>query len=534
MRGRKSLAAGMAIMLAAGVFSSSAAMAGNAISIDMTDNNDAAWAGIAMVNDDTVDTGVNIRSAAGENSSVEGFLYRGGAVRVLDKGDTWTEVESGGITGYVKNEFLVYGAEAKGLAEYYGSYGAKASWDDVHAFSGQSGMSGIVDTAGDGDTYKLVAKDGDWMAVQAGRNSVAYVPAEDVNVVMMLNTAVAVGGEAPESVTESFRQIEDTGNTEYADVIAESNDSSASFGSGSYYSSNDSYTESYDDGYTESYDDGYTESYDDGYTESYDDGYTESYDDGYTESYDDSYTESYDDSYSTPSYEPVNTSGSAQELAAQASSLYQEYLTAQAAADAAVANGSGEQAIKDTAAAAVAAYARYVEAQNAADAAAWGYTADTSSSAGSASSASTSSASTASYSQSQESAAETTQAEQTTAETTNSPVAASGSDLELLAALIYCEAGNQPYEGQVAVGAVVMNRIASGAFPNSIREVIYQSGQFTPAYSGALASALANGSGAGYVGAASDALAGSDPTGGALYFNVHQGSGKKIGAHWFF
>lgn len=48
---------------------------------------------------------------------------------------------------------------------------------------------------------------------------------------------------------------------------------------------------------------------------------------------------------------------------------------------------------------------------------------------------------------------------------------------ELLASIIYCEAGNQPYEGQVAVGAVIMNRVKSGSYPNSIEEVIYQSGQ---------------------------------------------------------
>ena len=49
---------------------------------------------------------------------------------------------------------------------------------------------------------------------------------------------------------------------------------------------------------------------------------------------------------------------------------------------------------------------------------------------------------------------------------------------ELMASIIYCEAGNQPYEGQVAVGAVIMNRVKSGSYPNSIEEVIYQSGQF--------------------------------------------------------
>ena len=48
---------------------------------------------------------------------------------------------------------------------------------------------------------------------------------------------------------------------------------------------------------------------------------------------------------------------------------------------------------------------------------------------------------------------------------------------ELMASIIYCEAGNQPYEGQVAVGAVIMNRVKSGSYPDSIEAVIYQSGQ---------------------------------------------------------
>ena len=67
------------------------------------------------------------------------------------------------------------------------------------------------------------------------------------------------------------------------------------------------------------------------------------------------------------------------------------------------------------------------------------------------------------------------------------------SDLDLLAAIIYCEAGNQSREGKVAVGAVVMHRVYSDSFPNNIYDVIYQSGQFTPAYSGVLANAMANG-----------------------------------------
>ena len=104
---------------------------------------------------------------------------------------------------------------------------------------------------------------------------------------------------------------------------------------------------------------------------------------------------------------------------------------------------------------------------------------------------------------------------------------------ELLAALIFCEAGNQPYKGQVAVGAVVLNRIKSKTYPDSMKEVIYQRGQFGPAGSGWLNRVLQNKS---YTKtawkAAADALDGKDPVNGCLYFN-QGGSGKKIGDHYF-
>lgn len=112
-------------------------------------------------------------------------------------------------------------------------------------------------------------------------------------------------------------------------------------------------------------------------------------------------------------------------------------------------------------------------------------------------------------------------------------VQASWDDQTLLAALIYCEAGNQPYEGQVAVGAVVMNRVRSGAYPNTISEVIYQPGQFGPAMTGWLDSVLASG---GYTDtamqAAADALAGSNPVGDCMSFG-NGNWGIQIGDHYF-
>lgn len=109
----------------------------------------------------------------------------------------------------------------------------------------------------------------------------------------------------------------------------------------------------------------------------------------------------------------------------------------------------------------------------------------------------------------------------------------SASEQELLAALIFCEAGNQPYEGQVAVGAVVMNRVRSGVYPNTVSEVIYQSGQFTPAMTGWLDSVLySSGYTASAAQAAADAIAGSNPVGECLYFSTG-GYGLQIGDHYF-
>lgn len=60
------------------------------------------------------------------------------------------------------------------------------------------------------------------------------------------------------------------------------------------------------------------------------------------------------------------------------------------------------------------------------------------------------------------------------------PISYDTSDLAMLAAIIECEAGNQSYEGKLAVGSVVVNRVNSPRFANSISGVIYASGQFTP------------------------------------------------------
>jgi len=90
----------------------------------------------------------------------------------------------------------------------------------------------------------------------------------------------------------------------------------------------------------------------------------------------------------------------------------------------------------------------------------------------------------------------------------------SNADVELLAKVISAEARGESYEGQVAVGAVVLNRVAHPSFPDSISGVVYQSGAFSCVYDSNWYQPVAAQSKK----AATDALNGWDPTGGAIYY----------------
>ena len=358
---------------------------------------DDVWAYRAVAN---VAEAANIRAAASEDSTIVGYLTTAASADVVEKGETWSLVISGGVEGYVKNEYLAFGEEAKNLASVYGSQGVKTYWDGVSLFAAPDGSSEVLATAAAGKEYEVISNDGSWVAVQMDDVTVAYVPAEDVMETTILDRAVSTGDA-------------------YGDV--------SSYSDSTGYDDGSSYTDS-------SYDT--SSSYDDGssYTDS---SYDTSYDDGnsYTDS---SYDTSYDDGSSyTDSSSDDNTS-------------YED--------------NSGSSSTTDT-------------------------------------SAST----------------------------------ASSSDRELLAGLIYCEAGNQSREGKVAVGAVVMNRVASSSFASTIKGVIYESGQFSPAGSGWLDSVIANGAiPSNCYEAADAALAGENPIGSAMYFNTGSGRGVKIGAHQFY
>ena len=115
------------------------------------------------------------------------------------------------------------------------------------------------------------------------------------------------------------------------------------------------------------------------------------------------------------------------------------------------------------------------------------------------------------------------------------------SDIQLMARAINGEARGEPYEGQVAVGAVILNRVKSSQFPNTVSGVIYQSGAFTAVADGQINVPIAEDSTV--YKAARDAMNGWDPTNGCLYyFNPNTATSswiwsktivKTIGKHHF-
>lgn len=307
------------------------------------------WAAKLMPN---VESYLNIRAEANEESEVLGKLYKGAAADILERGEEWSKITSGSVEGYVKNEYCVFDAEAEDMANELGTVYATATVGGlrVRAEASTAEETAVVNVLEEGKKIKVdtttEAPEG-WVAVLY-KDQTAYVSAEYVTVELELGKAI--------SIEEERAAIKKA----------------------------------------------------------------------------------------------------------------QEEKAAQEAAKKAAKKSSGQTSSNGT--------------------------------------------------------------------TQKDAVAASYDDVTLLGALIQCEAGGECYEGQVAVGAVVMNRLRSGYGGGSIYGVIYQKGQFTPASNGSLERRLANGVSGSCLQAAQEALNGVDNVSGALFFKRASSGheGIVIGNHVFY
>lgn len=401
------------------------------------DNNKCGGKNMAVAN---VENELLIRSSASDGGTVIGYLPSAAGVIVESMDEEWTKIRSGNVSGYVKTDYLAFGEKADELKSVYGVQGAVASWNDVKIFADHEDTSSIIGTLNEGEGFEVLGSSEDWVEIQLQNGDTAYVAAEDVDMTLVLDTAVATDEYAALAAEETAQVYAD--DATYTEDVYYPEDI--------YYEDSASYADGTDDTYTETYS---TEAY------TYDAAYTD--DTAYTD--ETAYT---DNTVYTDNTGYTDTT------------VYDVPETEAVAAD------PNDGLTGD----------EYIDP---------------------------------------ETEAQETEAAAEASASSSQSASASSSDVDLLAALIYCEAGNQSAEGKVAVGQVVMNRVASSSFGNSIHDVIYESGQFTPASSGWLDQVIGSAPSDCYD-AALAALNGEGTVGDSLYFNAGSGKGMQIGDHQFY
>lgn len=139
----------------------------------------------------------NIRATADSEGELVGHFPEGAAGDIIERGEEWTQITSGSVTGYVKNEFLAFDEEAKQLAEARGRR-ATVNTETLRIRSSADENSSIVELASVGDVYGVVSEDASWVAVSVD-DTTGYMAAEFVTITYNLEKATSIQEEKEEA-----------------------------------------------------------------------------------------------------------------------------------------------------------------------------------------------------------------------------------------------------------------------------------------------------------------------------------------------
>ena len=153
-----------------------------------------AWQANLMAD---VDDFLNVRTEASAESTIAGKLYKGDVATIVEAGEEWTQITSGNVTGYVKNEYCLTGSDAYAYAQNVCDTVAEVNTNNLRIRSEQSVDSKILDTVSVGNTL-VVDKEAEvsegWVAVKSGSQT-AYVSADYVTVKLGTGVAITIAEE---------------------------------------------------------------------------------------------------------------------------------------------------------------------------------------------------------------------------------------------------------------------------------------------------------------------------------------------------
>jgi len=150
---------------------------------------------------------LNLRAEPSLDSRVLGKCYRGAGGTVLEKKDGWTKIRSGGLEGWLKNDYLVFGQDIKPLAKELGLFTAKVTTQTLHVRETPSTDAAIIGLAAADDYYPVLEESDGWIKVQLSSDTSGYVSSQYTKVSLTPGKAVSIEAEqAALKATENKEQ----------------------------------------------------------------------------------------------------------------------------------------------------------------------------------------------------------------------------------------------------------------------------------------------------------------------------------------
>ncbi len=138
-----------------------------------------------------IEESLNIRSEASEEADRVGKLPAGAVAQIVEQGPEWTKIASGTVTGYVKNEYILFGDEAGEYAEANVPKQATINTETLYVRAEEDTTADCVSMVPLGETYKVIAESDAWAEIEVDQETVGYVSKEYVTVSFVLDTAVS-------------------------------------------------------------------------------------------------------------------------------------------------------------------------------------------------------------------------------------------------------------------------------------------------------------------------------------------------------